>query len=180
MRRAPVSLWWTCAAVSIHAPARGATIPTAKKRRRATVSIHAPARGATVPMGNSKLGKMVSIHAPARGATLADYYDRNRLTFQFTHPRGVRRILERNGIDTNDVSIHAPARGATNPKFFMQDFYGLFQFTHPRGVRLLSDRLHARRCCFNSRTREGCDTPSTSKLKIAYVSIHAPARGATF
>ena len=66
-----------CEAVSIHAPARGAT--TNKLVVRVTllftgiVSIHAPARGATSPVKITSRGYSieVSIHAPARGATLA-------------------------------------------------------------------------------------------------------------
>ena len=56
--------------------------------------------------------------------------------FQFTHPGGVR--------------LHKPLRTPSGT---------LFQFTHPGGVRL--GGLCLRSCsiaCFNSRTREGCDT----------------------
>jgi len=55
--------------VSIHAPARGATVLAERIKRLNEVSIHAPARGATwlsKPLGYCAL---VSIHAPARGAT---------------------------------------------------------------------------------------------------------------
>ena len=31
---------------------------------------------------------------------------------------------------------------------------------------------------FNSRTREGCDAGRLTLLEVAYVSIHAPAKGA--
>ena len=58
-----------CIKVSIHAPARGATVGKAFILEPWQVSIHAPARGATLTL--SKLEKLlgVSIHAPARGAT---------------------------------------------------------------------------------------------------------------
>ena len=95
--------------------------------------------------------------------------------FQFTHPRGVRfrgalfRAHEH-------VSIHAPARGA----IIRCDNGDIFD-------------------CFNSRTREGCDSGFAANdpsfvfqfthprgvrcsaqchLNIIIVSIHAPARGA--
>ena len=78
-------------AVSIHAPARGATSIEDVIRIINGVSIHAPARGATQYCFLSFRQFLVSIHAPARGATSA--------------------IIE---IDTRlVVSIHAPARGAT-------------------------------------------------------------------
>ena len=78
-------------AVSIHAPARGATAlgipsiclflsfnPRAREGRDVQcsgkfsvggVSIHAPARGATAPPFLCCFATGVSIHAPARGAT---------------------------------------------------------------------------------------------------------------
>ena len=81
-------------AVSIHAPARGATSISARDQQPRAVSIHAPARGATDVISARTMSLKVSIHAPARGAT--------------TRPlRGSRACL---------VSIHAPARGATLPR----------------------------------------------------------------
>ena len=77
--------------VSIHAPARGATMPDIRisvvskfqstlphgerlakcgfGEDASNVSIHAPARGATENICRSPSTKEVSIHAPARGAT---------------------------------------------------------------------------------------------------------------
>ena len=78
------------------------------------ISIHAPARGATLYESGNPLSFFISIHAPARGATrhttATDGLDRD------FNPRS------REGSDaiavfalwTNcDISIHAPARGAT-------------------------------------------------------------------
>ena len=78
-------------AISIHAPARGATrhaipnpynmgfqstLPRGERRRRSQkerypeqISIHAPARGATYKLADLVLNILISIHAPARGAT---------------------------------------------------------------------------------------------------------------
>ena len=67
--------------VSIHAPARGATVTlTAKTVDLTSVSIHAPARGATMEGKISFDSETVSIHAPARGATtsyITIYISRN-------------------------------------------------------------------------------------------------------
>ena len=120
--------------VSIHAPARGATMtfecylsygfcfnPRARAGRdqgalcflvMQEVSIHAPARGATIIDGIGDHCLDVSIHAPARGAT----------TFDTTAP------------PAHDVSIHAPARGATN-QIFQANYASPFQSTRPRGAR---------------------------------------------
>ena len=58
------------------------------------------------------------------------------MTFQFTHPGGVRLVL-------------GPAEVGS---------LTVFQFTHPGGVRHNPIRLEGSRLAsFNSRTREGCD-----------------------
>ena len=150
--------------------------------RRILVSIHAPARGATllrfgfVFKGESfnpraregrdrgsyaalKIDADVSIHAPARGATrLILPSVVTGLKFQSTRPRGARPV---------NIS-HAAS-------------FSVFQSTRPRGARLISGRaLTARRHCFNPRAREGRDYRLSSQLEPKTVSIHAPARGATF
>ena len=78
--------------ISIHAPARGATLKSLRNFLSDTISIHAPARGATEPRkGKNEKNKnfnprsregsdvilicfyqkfIISIHAPARGATV--------------------------------------------------------------------------------------------------------------
>ena len=55
--------------ISIHAPARGATVRRFRFRRFFVISIHAPARGATYWRLNVRPNANISIHAPARGAT---------------------------------------------------------------------------------------------------------------
>ena len=78
--------------ISIHAPARGATLPHGfdcpfqnefqstlprgerqkfykKNEQKIDISIHAPARGATLKDKDSVVALQISIHAPARGAT---------------------------------------------------------------------------------------------------------------
>ena len=77
-----------------------------------TVSIHAPARGATVKVLTGRLKKQVSIHAPARGATQSDF-GINRQTCFNPRPRTGGDLCPRFCSLQNSVSIHAPARGAT-------------------------------------------------------------------
>ncbi len=55
--------------VSIHAPARGATVPPPHGGLKGAVSIHAPAKGATGDLDCHSVSPIVSIHAPAKGAT---------------------------------------------------------------------------------------------------------------
>ncbi len=143
--------------ISIHAPARGATVGAFRTIFSGVISIHAPARGATDGYLTSLMQVAISIHAPARGATHfstsylrpgKNFNPRTRegcdgpgfgfsvlqLLFQSTHPRGVR------------------------PQLLGHLITGLrFQSTHPRGVRLVTHLLVVIKVYFNPRTREGCD-----------------------
>ena len=80
-------------AISIHAPARGATVNLLRCILcPAMISIHAPARGATGFEKTFKDNFHISIHAPARGATsLYIVSSATAAQFQSTLPRGERR-----------------------------------------------------------------------------------------
>ena len=100
----------------------------------------------------------VSIHAPARGATGRQHHDR-RLCM---------------------VSIHAPARGATKslPRFWAMR--GCFN-PRAREGRDTRTKLQVTAIkCFNPRAREGRDCGEYPHAGRDNVSIHAPARGATW
>ena len=119
-------------AVSIHAPARGATLRcTAPSRSRFQSTLPHGER----PMARARLyPKPVSIHAPARGATVGSSITDVRCRFQSTLPHGERLEPQRDCAQVvfqstlphgerppschahkrcKAVSIHAPARGAT-------------------------------------------------------------------
>ena len=61
--------------------------------------------------------------------------------------------------------------------FNVQD---VFQSTHPRRVRPPVPGWMAMMSNFNPRTREGCDVPWVKRDRDLLISIHAPAKGATF
>ena len=123
--------------ISIHAPARGATLFLDIVLGFFAISIHAPARGATSGLNLNLWRNNISIHAPARGATRVSLREHLAVfLFQSTHPRGVRRYFRlwafrEDGFQSTHprgvrptptsqcggnygISIHAPARGATN------------------------------------------------------------------
>ena len=125
--------------VSIHAPARGATILRATLTAGLLVSIHAPARGATrsairITRGlagfnprpraggderrSSQLPRDLQFQStpPRGGRLLALREDRLHHLFQSTPPRGGRPILTSSEGRDQMVSIHAPARGATRAR----------------------------------------------------------------
>ena len=189
-------------AVSIHAPARGATTPMIPGPGRAGVSIHAPARGATEPVSAAQDLAEVSIHAPARGATICRAASwsgspsfnprartgRDRRAHAAVHHCSSFNPRARTGRDSTD------RRGASRGN--------LFQSTRPHGARRLAAlgacanagvSIHAPargatrppagglppRAGFNPRARTGRDAIAVQQLLLFLVSIHAPARGAT-
>src|SRR5699024_4962181 len=120
------------------------------------ISIHAPARGATRSLAHGLQLLRISIHAPARGATSRLEAIPCERIFQFTPPRGGRRYTQEDVVGWEHISIHAPARGATVRQAGRDHPMGIsihapargatatllatgwieqFQFTPPRGGR---------------------------------------------
>ena len=172
--------WISKNTISIHAPAWGATIPAGFPALIIRISIHAPAKGATNDKVTEGYYARISIHAPAKGATPWE-----------PAQDGYRAI-----------SIHAPAKGATIEGRFINsnqlDFNprsregsdrpgksekrGLLYF-NPRS-REGSDTFPVpvlyRKQNFNPRSREGSDSLNCPPIPSSGISIHAPAKGATF
>ena len=100
--------------ISIHAPAKGATLTkfhislfivfqsTLPRRERRyygicyfcqlPISIHAPAKGATQKGHKSRRDLFISIHAPAKGATVFATSGQSQNLFQSTLPRRERHL----------------------------------------------------------------------------------------
>ena len=137
-----------------------------------SVSIHAPARGATLLCYDSIQCLVVSIHAPARGATV--WLPSSVAAPWCFNPRTrkgcdlIKAMQER----LNRVSIHAPARGATP---FARVPFGARPRFNPR-TRKGCDIVLGCRCdveeCFNPRTRKGCD--SSLPLSVGSLSSFNP------
>ncbi len=146
------------ALVSIHAPARGATNTPPRLHLDPNVSIHAPARGATASDIADERQSRVSIHAPARGATLRIVGKRRHDLFQSTRPRGARRG-EMNAVE--GVHSFNPRARAGRDMPIRSEWYCSIP-------------------CFNPRARAGRDAEPKVIIVHSIVSIHAPARGATW
>ena len=80
--------------------------------------------------------------------------------------------------DSTKVSIHAPVWGATDLRCLVQA-HQKFQSTHPCGVRPGKTCQTSLICCFNPRTRVGCDGENHFGMYGGSVSLHAPGWGAT-
>ena len=146
---------------------------------------------------------LVSIHAPARGATssISRSADAGNV-FQSTRPRGARPVLSLMRGISFAVSIHAPARGATEHLVHRRDIWGVSIHAPARGATSGRDARYGCSSGFNPRAREGRDSAvATSTFarpsfnpraregrdscrhpahQVGRVSIHAPARGATY
>ena len=142
------------------------------------ISIHAPAKGATLPACNKAVVSIISIHAPAKGATWAVWSMAEVCKFQSTHPRRVRLTKGIARVENDIISIHAPAKGATRD-CYTRPRRQAFQSTHPRRVRRCTLASLSLRSNFNPRTREGCDDKDFESDNVTKISIHAPAKGAT-
>ena len=111
----------------------------------------------------SNCGYPVSIHAPGRGATGFGEWDYDALANVSIHApgRGATDVRARASTITI-VSIHAPGRGATSTRSLRAMFAIVSIHAPGRGATLLLLPLLSLNRCFNSRTREGCDTTTTT------------------
>ena len=99
------------------------------------ISIHAPAKGATVRRTCGAPGGAISIHAPAKGATDAKLeFNPAKVDFNPRSREGSDPHLLRLHLCRRTISIHAPAKGATVDNAICQLGYQ-FQSTLPRRER---------------------------------------------
>ena len=109
--------------------------------------------GRDAQAGSHPALRCVSTHAPARGAT----------------------VLDGSGGSGVAVSTHAPARGATIEPLPCTTDAAWFQLTRPRGARLRPGWQQKGPFCFNSRAREGRDSPN-SRASLHPSSFNSRAR----
>jgi len=143
------------------------------------VSIHAPARGATIPH-HERLGSLVGRFNPrpcARGDSGMWTTSERGACF---NPRPCARgdLVGGHGVSLVEVSIHAPARGATEG-MTTTVVTEKFQSTPLREGRPMAAMLRAVIISFNPRPCARGDGRGITSFMALQVSIHAPARGAT-
>ena len=156
----------------------GSDVRRGRRDRRGAVSIHAPAWGATERLFAALVIDRVSIHAPAWGATGIGCGSTSSRRFRSTLPRGERRprwLRERacRSFDPRSRVGSDPASGQTPCPRCCFD---------PRS-RVGSDILRAssgsESTGFDPRSRVGSDMTDAPLAPALRVSIHAPAWGAT-
>ena len=172
---------WKLHIISIHAPTRGATVPTTQAVNASGISIHAPTRGATL-MGDRQSNRdRISIHAPTRGATLT-VAEIKALAERFQSTLlQEERLYNRHYNDTLEtISIHAPTRGATHTLFKRFFLFVISIHAPTRGATLFVSMWRIKYMGFQSTLLQEERRRKLSKIyRLYYISIHAPTRGAT-
>ena len=164
--------------ISIHAPAKGATLWRLRLLVLLRFQSTLPRRERPAAAGRSGSIPAISIHAPAKGATIQRQNVLRTVQFQSTLPRRERRYLVRSVPPSPAFQSTLPRRerrsGTTVPANG-----NLFQSTLPRRERQGSSTCFWRYTDFNPRSREGSDGRSIRFKGTVRISIHAPAKGAT-
>ena len=132
------------------------------------ISIHAPQWGATQAVQPRGLAVGISIHAPQWGATVNVLSTSPVvLTFQSTHPSGVRPGHEA-VVPPKTISIHAPQWGATGDHAGFAKPIQDFNPRTPVGCDAKRPCLSCRFPNFNPRTPVGCDLSPAEAVALAY------------
>ena len=165
------------------------------------VSIHAPAKGATVGADTREAAEHVSIHAPAKGATCGGQYSRTPTIcfnpraregrdviicvddaiihrFQSTRPRRARPWTMRR-LPSMGVSIHAPAKGATGAYLHALGRCVVSIHAPAKGATILMSPDGLDRQVSIHAPAKGATLVVIRRAWRVLVSIHAPAKGAT-
>ncbi len=138
------------------------------------VSIHAPARGATLIKEITGLElKFQSTHPHGVRLEAGNKVDKSIL-FQSTHPHGVRRKYGQRTANQSTVSIHAPARGATYKTQIPDSNMRTVSIHAPaRGATMDHRGRVPKENSFNPRTRTGCDSKATQEfINSQFQSTH--------
>ena len=160
------------AIVSIHAPTRGATRLEEVAPRRPPVSIHAPTRGATVAAARERIPARFNSRAHA-GRDTKRCRGNEEMQFQFTRPRGARRLEVIDMPLITVVSIHAPTRGATSQWLNWLCASSFNSRAHAGRDLLLFLRM-GQRHLFNSRAHAGRDFPGCA-FNVAWRGFNSRA-----
>ena len=188
--------------ISIHAPAKGATITSWHHTHIVAVRFQStlPRRERLQTAAARCLAKRISIHAPAKGATLTAVAG-SCCTQNFNPRSREGSDIIRLGLDVDKtISIHAPAKGATDYLCSKMEALWISIHAPAKGATDIGAENDAD-TDFNPRSREGSDHISKADLSLllhfnprsregsdsvdpaldvdTVISIHAPAKGAT-
>ena len=100
--------------------------------------------------------------------------------FQSSLPRRERQVSSDYLLDLNPISIHAPAKGATIQTYRNTNRNHDFNPRSREGSDTALFFCPITALHFNPRSREGSDLSLCYHVGLTIISIHAPAKGATF
>ena len=143
------------------------------------ISIHAPARGATAFCQNTTfLEKYFNPRSRTGSDGIWNGIKGAFKPFQSTLPHGERLIKGMNWLIRGLFQSTLPHGERLLSYSEGIDIY-IFQSTLPHGERQRNSSHHLRGGNFNPRSRTGSDFVHQALVAAAPISIHAPARGAT-
>ena len=156
-------------------------MPLSLSLRYPGISIHAPARGATKSQFLLHYNNKISIHAPARGATRRRSQRRQMIINFNPRSREGSDYIRYRCDDRCKADFNPRSREGSDYRHTLENKENeIFQSTLPRGERQRALSLLSKTYqYFNPRSREGSDSCISSPFVKKYISIHAPARGAT-
>ncbi len=144
------------------------------------ISIHAPARGATV---RQKQGIRFILYFNPRSRKGSDIPLLSLHTYRlYFNPRSRKGSDQQHSplpISTYCISIHAPARGATKACVNACNYIHISIHAPARGATSVFHSIICLYNNFNPRSRKGSDAFALAVSAYLAISIHAPARGAT-
>ena len=166
-------------AISIHAPAKGATPSRAGVFLSVEFQSTLPRRERREPRYGCAWADGISIHAPAKGATPQGIRSISPPIFQSTLPRRERPNYLCSNLSEVQISIHAPAKGATCIRQSAVRVTAISIHAPAKGATGVCTVIAPAASYFNPRSREGSDQNLQNSRSIGKISIHAPAKGAT-
>ena len=122
----------------------------------------------------------ISIHAPARGATVILFINHITAIFQFSPPRGGRQGWQNFLVCNHSHFNSRPREGGDSWRTGGKTRRPYFNSRPREGGDTGRYTPNSPTRDFNSRPREGGDALSRELRVQEYISILAPARGATF
>ena len=144
------------------------------------ISIHTPAKGATLPVVviDKEIG--ISIHTPAKGATTSTVIADGDSVFQSTHPRRVRLVAVQ-GLTKKDVKFQSTHPRRVRPQQAQQIILLMGYFNpHTReGCDQLSSLWQSIESISIHTPAKGATIMQLQRQIPGWISIHTPAKGAT-
>ena len=166
--------------ISIHAPAKGATRLPARMVPFQNISIHAPAKGATLP--GCPCRSQLSYFNP-RSREGSDFHNRHNLRLSGNFNPRSREGSDKLSRDRRMASVQFQSTLPRRERLYDPIKQKWKFYFNPRSREGSDKRAYVfagHVPNFNPRSREGSDEKRPHRFDRLRISIHAPAKGATY